>query len=110
MSDKNLDEMELNELIGQANFLQIQMKTQSKVIEAMREELASSQSRLNSDYRAANVAVGAIYRFVDLIRSVPVTHAQREGNLLLLIAFIDRAWPSHSGRYAGSDDASDIPF
>ena len=110
MSDKPYEEMTMEELIIVAERETLANIASGIEIRALRERIRGIQNEKNRDYAAGNVAVGAIYRMVELIKITSVTHAQREGNFLLLLNFIDKVWPSHNGRYAGSDGDSDIPF
>jgi len=77
---------------------------------ALEQRVVELMTQQNHDFARSNVAVGAIYRMVELIKNTSVTHAQREGNFLLLLNFIDKAWPSHNGRSYQSTAGDDIPF
>jgi len=110
MSEMSLDEMEMDKLIEECVRL-------TKVITGLEIQKGALISELNrvraakeADYAAANVAIGAIYRMVELVKNTSVTHAQREGNFLLLLVFIDKAWPSHNGRSYQSAAGDDLPF
>jgi len=110
MSDKPYEEMTIDELIIVAERETLGNIASGIEIKALNERIRGMQNEKNRDYASANVAVGAIYRMVELIRTTPVTHAQREGNFLLLLNFIDKAWPSHNGRYYSVPGDGDIPF
>ena len=110
MSIASWDEMEHDELIEECARL-AKVTTGLEIQKgALFNELNRVRDEKSADYVAANVAVGAIYRMVDLIKNTSVTHAQREGNFLLLLAFIDKCWPSHNGRSYQSTAGDDIPF
>lgn len=106
----SIDDMTIVELRAENWRLSVSVKAlgeQLKQYEANLRELTDIRGK---DYEAGNVAVGAIYLMVELIREARVTHAQREGQLVLLLAYIDKKWPSHSARFLSHNETSDIPF
>lgn len=110
MTTSPIDEMSGDEIIAKIQVLSEAVDNQQLLIETLRGQLKRETDQKNRDFAAANMAIGAIYKMVELIKETKVTHAQREGNFLLLLAFIDSRWSSHSARYASQDDDYDIPF
>lgn len=110
MSDSPIDERGYNDLLTTIENYEAWTKADRLLIEHLKSDVESAREAAQRDFSAANQAIGAIYKMVELIQATNVTHAQREGNFLLLLAFITKAWPSHNGRFVSTEDASYIPF
>jgi hypothetical protein len=110
MNASPLDEKNLGEMMQTIEGLEEELRKANLLIKALRDQKDIAERKAIADFAGANTSVGAIYRMVELIQATSVTHAQREGNFLLLLAFIDRCWPSHNGRSFQGDPGDDIPF
>lgn len=110
MNTTNVHEMSHEDLVDEVIRLRNLAKGDFVIIEDLRKECAQLRLDKNTDFQAANRAIGAIYQMVELVKDTNVTHAQREGNFLLMLAYIDKRWPSHSARFNPLADMSDIPF
>jgi len=110
MSETNVHEMTHEQLIDEVTRLRQLAKGDFIIIEDLRKECAMLRTEKMTDFQAKNRSIGAIYKMVELVKDTNVPHAQREGNFLLLLAYIDKACPSHSAKFNPLADMSDLPF